>query len=71
MNRDNVNRDNIAGFMVGVSVGVAIGFFLKPPEETESRVANQRTDYLRQHSDRGSRPEANRPEKNDRTVRSS
>ena len=68
MNRDNVNRDNIAGFMLGVSVGVGIGFFLKSPEETASRVANRRTDYLKQYSDRGSHPEADRPEKSGRNV---
>ena len=68
MNIDNVSRENIAGFMLGVSVGVGIGLFLRPPEKTESRVANQGTDYLRQHSDRGSQPEADRPERRERTV---
>lgn len=68
MNRDNVNRDNIAGFMLGVSVGVGIGFFLNPPKETESRVANQHTDYLTQHSDRGDLPDVDRPERNERAV---
>jgi hypothetical protein len=30
-----MNRDKILGFMLGVSVGVAFGFFLKPLHEME------------------------------------
>ena len=56
MNRDHVRRDNIAGFMLGVSVGVGIGFFLKSSEETESRVPIQRADYLKNRSDRRGSP---------------
>ena len=32
----SVTRDNIAGFMLGVSVGVGIGFLLKPLEQIDS-----------------------------------
>ncbi len=32
----SVTRDNIAGFMLGVSVGVGIGFLLKPFEQIDS-----------------------------------
>jgi hypothetical protein len=27
-----MNREHIAGFLMGISVGTAIGFFLRPPE---------------------------------------
>lgn len=35
-----MSRDHIAGFMLGVSAGVAIGYFLRPPaDKTTSRAA--------------------------------
>jgi hypothetical protein len=68
MNTNNVTREKIAGFMLGVSVGVGIGLFLKPPEETALRAANRRTNYLKEHSDRGIRTDAGRPEENGRTT---
>jgi hypothetical protein len=35
-NSMSVTRDNIAGFMLGVSVGVGVGFLLKPFEQIDS-----------------------------------
>lgn len=53
MDRDNVNvsRDKIAGFMLGVSVGVGIGMFLKHPDETRLQASNEGNDNLKRHSD--------------------
>jgi hypothetical protein len=34
--RDQMSQENIAGFLMGISVGVAIGFFLKTPVNGES-----------------------------------
>ncbi len=44
-----MERNTIAGFMMGVGVGVAIGYFLKPSEEDAQLAA-------RQQSEPGKRP---------------
>ena len=35
-----MTRDSVAGFMLGVSAGVAIGYFLKPPNESGDSIAS-------------------------------
>ena len=41
----DVSRDNIAGFLLGVSLGVAVGFVLKAPRNTRQEEAD--AEYLR------------------------
>ena len=33
-----MTRDNIAGFMPGISAGFGLGYFLKPPQQDGSRI---------------------------------
>jgi|HubBroStandDraft_6_1064221.scaffolds.fasta_scaffold95206_5 hypothetical protein len=49
----SVTRDNIAGFMLGVSVGVGISFLLKPFEQLDSATdrGKRRPDRLSPHAD--------------------
>lgn len=54
-----MTREQIAGFMLGISVGTAIGFFLRPPNPTDEdngrqfRFAGTRnlTDHVRKTGD--------------------
>jgi hypothetical protein len=34
-----MNREQIAGFLMGISVGTAIGFFLRPPENHRREIS--------------------------------
>jgi hypothetical protein len=49
----SVTRENIAGFMLGVSVGVGIGFLLKPFERIDSAAdqGERRPNPASPHSD--------------------
>lgn len=46
-----MTREQIAGFILGVGVGTAVGFFLRPPEEPGLRQEN--SEHKRQVSAAG------------------
>lgn len=40
-----MTRERIAGFLFGLSVGTAIGFLLKPPEDNEREIGATSKDH--------------------------
>ena len=44
----NMTREQVAGFMLGIGVGTAVGFYLRPPEREELKL---KTVEAREHPD--------------------
>jgi hypothetical protein len=51
-----MSRDNVAGFMMGISAGVVIGYFLKPPDEKTDPNGDVADAAFKQRSERASGP---------------
>ena len=60
-----MTKDGVAGFMLGMSAGVAIGYFLKPHHESDVYMgghARSLNGESKQPRDRARRPESNNRE---------